>query len=79
MLAKLIRLYRAVENISLRVLAKQIGISASTLSRVERGYECDQTTMLFLIRWLFEGAKKDSNQALAELEKGEKGGGNDLG
>ena len=53
MIGELIRLYRSVENINIRDMGSELGISAATLSRLERGYEVDQKTMLKLINWLF--------------------------
>ncbi len=54
MIGEIIRLWRNIHNIGIRDLAKEIGISAATLSRLERHYEVDQKTMLKLINWLFK-------------------------
>jgi transcriptional regulator with XRE-family HTH domain len=50
----MIRLHRAVNNISLRVLAKEIGTSAATLMRIEQGYAFDTATLLRLLAWFQE-------------------------
>lgn len=52
---KLLVLYRATHGISLRDLSAELGISASTLSRIERGYEMDARTLIRLWTWLLEG------------------------
>ena len=65
MLGELIRLWRNVENVNVRDLAATLGISAATLSRLERGYEVDQSTMLKVINWLF---KTGSQPATKEKE-----------
>lgn len=55
-LAKAIRAKRVVElNYDLRATAKLIGVSASTISRVERGGMPDMITFGLICKWL----KKD--------------------
>ena len=49
----LLRTYRENERYGIRSMAKAIGISPATLSRIERGFPCDQRVMLLLINWLF--------------------------
>lgn len=44
--------WRAAENIGVRELAKQIGISASTLCRVENGEEPGGKTLAAIMRWM---------------------------
>ncbi len=39
-------------DLTVREAAKEIGISAPTLSRVERGYAMDGTTLATILRWL---------------------------
>ncbi len=51
-LGELIRLWRNVEGIGIRDLAKEIGTSPATLSRIERGEEMDGKTLVALLRWL---------------------------
>lgn len=55
MIGELLKLWMAVEGIKVRDLAAEIGVSASTVSRITRGESMDAATMLKLIRWLFEG------------------------
>ena len=52
-LGRIIRRYRAFEEISLRDLAKQTGVSLPTLSRIERGKMPDAPTLVRLLLWLF--------------------------
>ncbi len=49
----MIQIWRQQENIGVRELAKEIGISSSTLSRVENDHTCDGETMRLLIDFLF--------------------------
>jgi transcriptional regulator with XRE-family HTH domain len=53
-LGKVLRSYRHHEEISLRALAKQIGISAPTLMRVERQmiHDTDAKTFMKILVWL---------------------------
>lgn len=51
-IAKLLRLYRNVNDIGVRDLAPEIGISIATLSRVERGHQMDLATWLKIQDWL---------------------------
>jgi transcriptional regulator with XRE-family HTH domain len=41
-----------VKGASLQSIADQIGISKATLSRIERGYECDSTTLMRIFNYL---------------------------
>lgn len=43
---------RSLDKLSLRDAAKQIGVSASTLSRIERGQVFDWETGVALCKWL---------------------------
>lgn len=49
---RMLRLYRVYPERSVRDLAKEIGISAATLSRIERGQDMDADTLLKLIHWM---------------------------
>lgn len=53
-----LRKYRAIQEINLRDLAKEIGTSAPTLTRLEQGHGIDNVTMLALINWLFSPERK---------------------
>lgn len=50
---KVIRAYRQKEDIGVREMAKILGVSAATVSRVERGFAPDGHTMAKLLVWLF--------------------------
>jgi transcriptional regulator with XRE-family HTH domain len=58
MIAEMLQLWRAKHGHTTRSLAKVIGISHSTLHRVERGQHMDAYTMLKLINWLFYASRK---------------------
>lgn len=51
-LGRLLVLYRASENKGVRDVAREVGTSAATLSRVERGHAMDADTLLKLWAWL---------------------------
>lgn len=53
-LGDMLRLYRAARGLGVRELAPEIGTSAATLSRIERGHAMDATTMLRLMHWMNE-------------------------
>lgn len=53
-LAKLIAHYRLLERKTVRELAFEIGVSPSTISRVERGEMMDGATLAALIAWILE-------------------------
>lgn len=49
---RLLVLYRVNHNWGVRELASETGLSAATLSRIERGHAMDATTLLALWTWL---------------------------
>ena len=50
---RVLQVYRTVHEISLRNLGKQMGVSASTLCRIERGDGvADWPTMWKILTWL---------------------------
>lgn len=51
-LGKVIKKYRLMMELDLRSLAKEIGIGASTLMRLEHGYDPDYRTFKKLLDWL---------------------------
>lgn len=53
-LGSVIAAYRAVHQINIRALAKEIGTSFPTLSRIERGKSCDAATLIKILAWLFK-------------------------
>lgn len=48
----------AVVEVRVRDLAKQIGVSPATISRISRGEKIDGKTMLLVINWLFKEKPK---------------------
>lgn len=44
--------YRHESHTGVRDMAKEIGCSPATLSRLERGYNCDSDTMAKVFLWL---------------------------
>ena len=54
-------------------LAKQIGTSAATLSRIERGARCDVPTFLKLTRWMIWPRLSLSVSALSSHASKEQG------
>lgn len=53
-LSEMLRLYRTVKNMGVRELAKEIGIGAATVSRIERGGLMDLPTFLKLQAWMLK-------------------------
>jgi len=51
-LGTMLRLYRASNRLGIRETAKSIGVSAATLSRVERGRGFDGATYTKLLVWM---------------------------
>lgn len=51
-IGQLLVLYRATKNYGVRELGREVGISAATLSRIERGHAMDADTLLKLWAWL---------------------------
>ena len=51
-LGRVLRRYRLMEELSLRSLGKQIGMSASTLLRIERGHDPSGRVLAAIFRWL---------------------------
>ena len=45
--------WRESHEVTIRQLAKRIGIDKSTLSRVEHGENCDCETVAKILAWLF--------------------------
>lgn len=55
-LGSMLRIERTVNRQGVRDLAKQIGISPATLSRIERGHAMDAATLLKLWQWLLSAS-----------------------
>lgn len=52
-ISQVVRFWREGKNIGVREAARIIGISHSTLSRIERGLKYDAETLIKVQRWLF--------------------------
>ena len=53
-LCDVLRQYRWAIRVGVRELAAEIGCSASTLSRIERGHLPDGTTLALILLWLLK-------------------------
>jgi DNA-binding XRE family transcriptional regulator len=51
-LGTVLRRYRSMREITVRDLAKEIGIAFATLSRIENGLDCDSKTLMTVLVWL---------------------------
>ena len=51
-IGQLLVLYRATKGCGVRDLAREVGISAATMSRIERGHAMDAETLLKIWTWL---------------------------
>jgi transcriptional regulator with XRE-family HTH domain len=51
-IGRLLKLYRAHEDTSIREAARAMGLSAATLSRIEAGRDVDAETLVKLILWM---------------------------
>lgn len=51
-LSYVLRRWRAMSERNLRSVAAEIGTSAATLSRLERGEDCDGKTLAKVLTWL---------------------------
>lgn len=58
MLARLILAYRKQNKISVRQLAKSIGMDYSALSRFERGREVTSKQWMLIAKWLMKAPDK---------------------
>lgn len=51
-LGTILRKYRKMEELTVRDLALEIGLSAPTLSRIERGEKMDGDTLVKILGWM---------------------------
>lgn len=58
----MMRKWRQINEIDLRSLGKETGISASTLDRIEHGKAVDGETMVKLMIWLLGTPTKSSQR-----------------
>ncbi len=54
-LGEVLMKWRKMADLTVRDAAKDIGISAATFSRVERGFPTDGRTLAAILRWLMAG------------------------
>jgi transcriptional regulator with XRE-family HTH domain len=57
MIGNLLSLYRYKNDLTVRQMADQLGVSAATVSRIESGKDIDAKTLIKLINWLFGDLK----------------------
>lgn len=57
-LGEVLHKWRLVTERGLRDVAKEMGTSAATLSRIERREQCDAQTLLKIIDWLGKEAAR---------------------
>ena len=50
-LGRMLRCYRQMNEHELRSMAKEVGVSAATLMRIEHGRECDASTLVKVLQW----------------------------
>ena len=68
-LGAVIRGWRERERYGIREAAKMIGVSSATLSRIERGKNCDGRSVFKLLDWLLhDRAPLPSSPAAKEKE-----------
>ena len=53
-IGNVIKKYRYHEELTLRALGKEIGVSARSVMRLEQGYEIKIKTMMKIMKWLFD-------------------------
>jgi len=53
-LGEMIDAYGWKHKKSLRTIAKEIGISPATMSRIQTGNDCDIKTLMLLINWIMK-------------------------
>lgn len=53
-LGVVIKKYRRIQEVDIREVAKEIGISAPTLMRIEHGRDCDAQTLRLILNWLMD-------------------------
>jgi transcriptional regulator with XRE-family HTH domain len=76
-IGSVIAAYRRDQGIGVRALAKEIGTSAATLNRIERGYGYDAAQLALIVLWLLGEARLRKrpdrvNPATMRLQNGKK-------
>lgn len=67
-LGKLLSAYRILSALTVRALAKEIGIPFATLNRIERGSEMDLETFKKISDWFMKGEIVAKKRKKKELE-----------
>jgi transcriptional regulator with XRE-family HTH domain len=68
-IGEVMRSWRQKRDLGVREAAQMIGVSHGTISRIERGEQIDATTMIKLLRWLFERPATNSTQGKGRAVK----------
>lgn len=58
-LAEMLRLYMSVNKLEVRPMARQIGVSPATVSRMAQGKELTGTNLIKLINWMLRYPRAD--------------------
>ena len=53
-IGRVIKAYRESERYGVRAFAKILGVSSATLSRVERGQNCDGAVLAKILKWMLK-------------------------
>jgi len=53
-IGRILSAHMIIERKTVRELAKEIGISSATISRITRHKDIDGKTMISIIKWLFD-------------------------
>lgn len=61
-LGTVIRKWRNMSELGIRAVAKDMGVSHGTLSRVERDEPMDAVTLIKVFRWLLTDTPKDKTK-----------------
>jgi transcriptional regulator with XRE-family HTH domain len=64
-LGDVLRKWRLMNELDLRSVGAEIGISAATLLRIEQGSAPDSITFMLLLNWLMDGRSKDGRRTAA--------------
>ena len=52
MIGRVLKSYRLHNELDLRTVSKQIGISAASLMRIEHGHSFEAATLMKILNWL---------------------------
>jgi len=63
-IGELLKLYREEASLGVRAFGREIGLSAATISRIERGEEMSAHSQLLLMNWLFKSRDKKNEGGL---------------